>query len=108
MKPGTAFVAFSLHPSDDDMHVSTLVGSRVALNQVQEETLGNLEMMNQRGLDEAAMMLGKYVLGLMQNEHPDKFRQYPNLILKLEAPPTFGALEEMNERLRRMDEEDEK
>lgn len=103
MKQGIPFVAFSLHSDDDDLHVSTLDGSRVESGKVQESTLTNLEMLNERGLEEASKMIGMYVLGLLQISHTDKFLQYPNLIVRTEVPPSKRELEILNRRLQQMD-----
>lgn len=87
MKSGLAFIAFSLHPDDDDLHVSTLSGNRVAKNDIRESTFSNLEMYNERSLEETATIIGKYVLGMLQIEHPKKFRQYPNLRIEIKPGP---------------------
>ena len=105
MKQGVPFVAFSLHTDDDALHVSTLDGSRVRRNEVQESTLSDLALLNQLGLEEAARTIGMYVLGLLQISHPDKFAQYPNLIVSRNAPPTRQELASMHERLRQLDAE---
>jgi hypothetical protein len=107
MKQGVPFVAFSLHSEDDNLHISTLDGSRVARGEVQESILSDLGMLNERGLEEASKMIGMYVLGLLQISHPDKFMHFPNLIVKKGIPPTKEELEKMNEKLRQLDSEED-
>lgn len=83
MKPGVPFIAFSLHPDDDALHVSSLDGHRVSRNQICESTFVDLEFFNDRGLEEAANMIGKKVLMTLQLEHPEKFKRYPNLVAEI-------------------------
>lgn len=103
MESGVAFIAFSLHDDDDALHVSKLSGSRVARNQIQESTFSNLEIYNERGLEETATIIGKYVLGMLQIEHPEKFKQYPNLLLDIPKGPSEEQVQQIDEKLRRMD-----
>lgn len=100
MKPGVPFVAFSLHPDDDDLHVTTLTGNRVKKNDMRESTLGDLELLNMRGLDEAAKMLGMYFLGMMQIEYPEKFNKYPKLIFEIPPGPSKERLDQIEQNLR--------
>lgn len=107
MKPGVGFIAFSLQPPSIELHVSSLSGSRIKKNQVVETTFTDLELLNRRGLDEAAMIIGKYVLGTLQIDHPELFKQYPNLKIVLEPLPSSEELKKMDEELKRLDLEDE-
>jgi len=97
MKSGVACIAFSLHPDDDDLHVSTLSGNRVEKNDIWESTFSNLEMFNDRGLEETATIIGKYVLGIFQIEHPEKFRQYPNLRIEIKPGASKEQLKQLDD-----------
>jgi len=45
------------------------------------------------------MIIGKYVLAILQMDHPDKFKNYPNLIYDMKGLPTAEDLKELNKRL---------
>lgn len=99
MKPGRPFIAFSLEPSDDALHVTLLSGSRALRNEIVEQTFTDLPSLSLHGFDGAAMIIGKYVLAILQMDHPDKFKNYPNLIYDMKGPPTAEDLKELNKRL---------
>lgn len=106
MKPGVAFIAFSLQPPDSALHVSTLSRDRARTNEIKETAFTDLNFLNQRGLDEAAMLIGKYVLGMFQVDYPELFNQYPNLKIALEPMPNSEELGKMDEQLKRLEDED--
>ncbi|WP_305824629.1 hypothetical protein [Massilia brevitalea] len=99
MKQGRPFVAFSLEPSDDALHITLLSGPRVLRNEVVEQTFTDLPSLSLHGLDGGAAIIGKFVLAVLQREYPEKFKKYPNLIIKVGRGPTEEDLKAMEERL---------
>ena len=106
MKPGVAFIAISLHPEDDNLHVSTLSGHRVARNEVQESTFSDLNSYNERGLEATATIIGKLILGTLQLANPEKFKQYPNLLMDIPKGPVLDQVAQSEKKPRQPDEED--
>lgn len=56
-----------------------------------ENSLGPLELLNERGLDTAAGMIGMYVLAMLNLWHPEVFKQYPALRVEIPPPPALPA-----------------
>lgn len=82
MRTGVPFIAFSLHADDDALHTTML--DRRALERkrpVFENTFGTLASFNDRGVDEAAILIGKWVLLMLYNSYPDKFAPHPDLVI---------------------------
>lgn len=82
MKADLPFIAFSLHADDDALHTTMLDRYRLERKRPAfEDTLGTLASLNDRGMDEAATLIGKWVLLILQNSYPDKFAPYPDLVI---------------------------
>lgn len=82
MRTDVPFIAFSLSADDDALHTTML--DRRALERKKpefEDTLSTLESLNDRGVDEAAILIGKWVLMMLYYSYPDKFAPYPNLVV---------------------------
>lgn len=74
------YIAFSLEPPCESITVQTLAGPvRIARGEPFSRTVSSLEIMNELGLDAAALMIGKHVLATLNLWHPEAFRQFPNL-----------------------------
>lgn len=79
MKDGVAFIAFSLNENEDVLDISMRTGSSVALNRIVETSMPDLESLNARGLDDTAATIGKFVLSVLQSQHRERFKAFPNL-----------------------------
>jgi hypothetical protein len=79
MKP--PYIAFSLQ--DNTLMTTTVHGvppSHTGKPFVLE--LGTLDALNERGMDESAMLVGKYVIGMLSIWYPDVIKgAYPNLFI---------------------------
>jgi hypothetical protein len=105
MQSKVPFVAFSLQPDDDALHTTSLDRGRLSRNLLVEDSLATLGMLNERGLEAAATMIGKYVLGMLYMSNREKFAEYPNLIVKTGPGPTPEEIQRMTEKLDRDDVE---
>lgn len=91
-KKGVPYVTFSLHPEKEALLVSSLCQDQIDDDEDEESTLCHLEMLNGQGLDEAAMLLGKHIMGLLRISHPERFEKYPNLVFEIPKGPTDDDL----------------
>lgn len=82
MRTDVPFIAFSLSPDDEALHTTMLDRRALERNKPAfKDTLSTLESLNDRGADEAASLIGKWVLLMLNNSYPDKFAPYPNLVI---------------------------
>ena len=82
MRTDVPFVAFSLSADDDALHFTMLDRRAVERKKPAfENTLSTLASLNDRGADEAATLIGKWVLMVLNNSYPDKFTRYPNIVI---------------------------
>jgi hypothetical protein len=108
MRSDIPFIAFSLRDGEDDALHTTLFDRR-ALERKKpeyEDTLSTLAALNERGQDEAATMIGKWVLMMLNNSYPDKFSAYPNLVVEVRPPPSPERIAAIEAELDRQDKED--
>jgi len=87
MKDGVAFIAFSLNDKEDVLDISMRTGSGVALNRIVETSMPDLALLNARGLDDTAAAIGRFVLSVLQIQHRDRFKAFPNLHVPASAHP---------------------
>lgn len=99
MQSKVPFIAFSLQPNDDALHTASLDRGRLSRDLVVEDSLATLGMLNERGLEAAATMIGKYVLGMLYLSNREKFAAYPNLIVKTGPGPTPEEIRRMTEKV---------
>ena len=93
-------VTFSLHPDKEALLVSSLSHDQITDDEPGESTTSHLKMLNSQGLQQAAMLLGKYVLGMLQLSNRERFEKYPNLVFEIPKAPTNEELSKAHEKLR--------
>lgn len=97
MKDGVAFIAFSLNDNEDVLDISMRTGSGVALNRIVETSMPDLALLNARGLDDTAASIGRFVLSVLQSQHRDRFKAFPNLHVPTARRPPDKALPQSDE-----------
>ena len=108
MRSDVPFIAFHLSDQDDALH--TTLFDRRALERRKpefEDTLSNLSSLNERGQEEAATIIGKWVLLMLKNSYPDKFKDYPNLVVEVRPPLSPARAAAIEAELDRQDKEDQ-
>jgi hypothetical protein len=99
------YIAFGIKPPNENSAEPTLVIYTTETHRSQrtgvpdENSLGSLQTLNERGLDATAMMIGKYVLAMLTSWHPEDLKPYPNLVftvppLKRPVPPVSADEDE--------------
>jgi hypothetical protein len=92
-------VTFSLHPDKEALLVSSLRQDQIIDGDPEESTTSHLEMLNSQGLEQAAILLGKHILGFLRLSNPERFEMYPNLVFEIPKPPTDEELSKRHEKL---------
>lgn len=90
-----SFVTFRIHPTEDALLITEPCDKNVS---------SPFEMLDSIGTDEAAKMIGRFVLSMLAIDQPDRFAAYPNLIIKPERGPTQEEIRLMTQQFKLLDD----